>query len=259
MRPFSLLFTLCATLLSAGSAQAQDRTPIELPRDAATPVITFDYLGGGLKRASDEPQMVIQADGTVIVGNPFAIGKRVEGKIPLVEVQALLRFIVREQHFFDFDIEKVKLEIAEEQKKMKGIGIAVGGGSTTVIRVKTAAKEHEARYYALGTYANQYKGVKALAQLSEVEKRLTQVMNVTTAGGAEEMTKLLNQVNEQLKKEYRDAQPLTMNDLQSARWQGADLVVRFFRAGAENGTYVSGTATRPDGSAAKVDVKAKLK
>src|SRR5947209_6107209 len=101
MRRSILQFPLFASLvLSAAAAQGQDKTAVELPRDPTTVVLTLDHRGGGLKRADPEPVLEIRADGRVVVGNPFAIGKRVETKIPVAEVQALLRFAVKEQHFF---------------------------------------------------------------------------------------------------------------------------------------------------------------
>jgi len=204
MRQSPFLIGLIATLLSAAVAQGQDRAPIELPKDPTTPVITLDFRGGRLVRKNQEPQLTIRADGTVIVGDPFGHGKRVEGKIRIAEVQALLRYAIRDQHFFDFDPEKVKAAIAEIQKK-KGVAIRVGDGSTTTIRLQTAAKEHQAGYYALSTFANQYKEVKALTQLLAVEQRLNRVRYEVTAGGSDEVAKLLKLANEHLRKEYPDA------------------------------------------------------
>ena len=181
-------------------AQAQD--PIESP-DPTTPVITLDFQGGRPLRQNQEPHLLIRADGTVIVGNPYGFGKRFE-KVPLVEVQALLRFAIKEQHFLDFDDGKVKAAIAEIHKK-EGVAARINGKSITIIRIKTAAKVHEARVYALATVANQYREIKALSQLREVEQRLTRVKLEATAGGAAEVVKMLTLANERLRMEYPDA------------------------------------------------------
>jgi hypothetical protein len=253
--PLGLLAALC---LVPGATRGQDKPPIELPKDPATPVITLDFLGGGILRKNQEPQLLIRADGTVIVGDPYGIGKRVEAKITPAELQALLRYTIREQHFFDFDADKVKAAVADIQRK-KGIGIAIGGGSTTVIAIKTAAKEHAARYYALGTVAEQYKEVKALGQLLAVERRLQRTMYQATAGGAADLDKLRKLANERLKKEYPDAAPLTADDLMFARWAKDTLEVRFFRRGAQAGTFVSAQVSRPAQGEPTVFVKAKVK
>jgi hypothetical protein len=256
---FPVLGAIAALLLGAGAAPGQDKGPIELSKDPTTPVIVLDFEGGGIIRKDKEPHLVIRADGTVTVGNPFGFGKRVQTRIPAAEVQALLRYAIREQQFFDFDAEKVKAAVADEMKK-SGMGIAVGGGSTTVIRIKTAAKEHEGRYYAASAFANQYKDLKALAQFVAVERRLSRAMYEATAGGPEEVGKLVQVVNERLKKEYPDAAPLTAADLQSARWQGEDtLVATFTRMGAQPNSFVTGTVTRPAKGEAKVFVKAQGK
>ena len=112
---------------------------------------------------------------------------------------------------------------------MKGVGVDPGEGLTTIIRIKTAAKEHEVKVFALANHVNQYKEIKALAQLLAVEQRLNRVKQEATAGGSAEVGKLLALANEQLRKEYPDAQPLTAVDLQAARWQQDTLVVSFFR------------------------------
>ena len=240
-------------------AQGQDKAPIELPKDPTTPVITLDFQGGGILRKNQEPHLVIRADGTVTVGDPYGVGSRIETRIPVAEVQALLRFAIRDQHFFDFDDAKVKAAIAEIQKK-KGIATRVTGASSTIVRIKTAVKEHEAKYYALSTVANQYKEVKELGQLLAVEQRLSRVKNEAIAGGSAEVVKLLTLANEHLRKEFPDAQPLTPSDLQSARWQGEDtLIVSFFRRGAQPDLFVASTVTRPAKGEVKVFVKAKVK
>ncbi len=256
MRQFTLSGGLIAALLLGASAARGQA--VDLPRDPKAVVITLDHQGGGMKRADPEPVLAIHADGSVVVGNPFAIGKRVEAKIPVAEVQALLRYIVQEQHFFDFDEAKAKAAIADEVKK-KGMGIGVGGASTTVIRVKTAAKEHEAKYYGLAAFAQHYKDIKALTQLAAVERRLQRVMYESLAGGPNTIAKLLAVANERLKKDYPDARPLTTADLEFARWHAGDLTVRFFRRGERPDLFVAATVMQPDPGAAKATVKAKLK
>jgi hypothetical protein len=258
-RPPLVVGLLAALFLSAGAVQAQDKPAIELPKDPTTPVITFDYFGGGIKRQNDEPLLIIRADGTVNVGNPYGVGKSVTTKIRIAEVRELLRYAIQEQHLLDFDQDKVKAAVADEMKKA-GTGIAVGGGSTTIIRIKTAAKEHEARYYAPAAFAQQYKNIKALGELVAVEQRLQRVVHEAVAGGPDEITKALALVNERLKKDYPDARPLTAADLQAARWQGQDtLIVSFFRRGAQPDLFVAGTVTRPAKGDPTVFVKAKVK
>lgn len=259
MRHLPLSLGLLAALCPVpGAAPGQDRAPIELPKDPAAAVITLDFQGGGILRKNQEPQLLIRADGTAIVGDPYGLGKRVETKLTPAELQALLRYALHDQQFFEFDAEKVKAVVQEIQKK-QGVAVAIGGASTTVIKIRTAAKEHEARCYALGTVAGQYKEVKALGQLAAVEKRLQRALYEATGGGAAELTKLRDLANGRLKKEYPDAAPLTADDLMFARWANGTLEVRYFRQGPQPGTFVSAQVSRPAQGEPKVFVKAKVK
>src|SRR4051812_35984928 len=62
-------------------------------------VILMDSKGGMLRRVSEDPQLKVLADGTVLVGDPFGLGRAAEGKLSLEELQGLLRFVLDEEKF----------------------------------------------------------------------------------------------------------------------------------------------------------------
>src|SRR5262249_50622123 len=125
------------------------------------------------KRVNDGPFLAVHADGTVQVGAPFGPGKPFRTKIPVKEVQALLDYAVKEKQFFQLDAKRIQAEI----EKDSGGGFAgVIDASDTVVRVRTAEREHEVRFNALGFVARQYPKIERLVQLNDVAERLERLL-----------------------------------------------------------------------------------
>lgn len=162
--------------IAAAVALAAEPQEIPLPKDAKAAVISLDFRGGFTPpRKSNDPYLVIRADGSMTVTDPFGQQKTVEGKLSAKDLQELLRFAVRDNDFFGFDAAKVAAAVKAEQAK-KGPGIAIADAATTIIRINADGKEHEAKYYALGLAANQHPAVKQLGQLRAIEQKLQNVM-----------------------------------------------------------------------------------
>jgi hypothetical protein len=227
---------------------------IKLPADPKAAVITFDHMGGGIRRVNNDPVMIIRADGTVTVSDPWGLGGAAESKISARELQDLLRFIIRDKEFFDFDQAKVQKQMDEEMRK--GPAIAVRGAYTTIVRVQADGRDHEARYYALSTFANQYPKVKALGQLRDVEARLQRVQMTAVAGGGETLAADLKLANERLVKEHPRARPLALDDLLQVTRRDGKTVVRFHHVTAkEPQKFASVTIERTAKDEAKVTVR----
>src|SRR5262245_8585756 len=124
-----------------------DRAParlIRLPNDRRAAVITFDVRGGyGAHRVDNRPRLSIFADGTVRVVSGSAVIPPIEAKLSGEELQGLLRFAIDEQHFFEFDREAAQRELEAEQSK-NGICLSIADGLLTVIRIRTAERDHKA-------------------------------------------------------------------------------------------------------------------
>jgi hypothetical protein len=239
----------------AAPAPPEAKVPdIKLPADPKAAVITFDHMGGGIRRVSNDPVMIIRADGTVTVSDPWGLGGAAESKLSAQELQNLLRFIIRDKEFFDFDQAKVQKQMDEEMRK--GPAIAVRGAYTTIVRVQADGRDHEARYYALSTFGNHYAKVKALGQLRDVEARLQRVQMTAVAGGGAAVAADLKLANERLLKEHPRARPLTLDDLLQVTRQDGKTVVRFHHVTAkEPQKFASVTIERTAKDEPKVTVR----
>jgi RNA polymerase sigma factor (sigma-70 family) len=207
---------------------------IKLPADPNAAVITIDFLGGGIRRISNDPVMIIRGNGTVTVSDPWGFGAAGESKLTPRELQDLLQFIIRDRNFFGFNAEKVQKAVGE-QVKAGGPAIAVGGGSTVIVRINADGKEHEARYYAVETFAKQYPKVKELGQLRDIADRL----------------------------QYPTAPALTAADISTAVKRDGKTIVNFQRLGIDAAkdprTHVRANLVRPEKGEPKITVEAVLK
>ncbi len=141
----------------------------------AAPIMTLDYRGGLTPpRKNQDPYFMLYADRTVIVNDPFGPKPRVETKLAVKEVDDLLTFAIKEHGFFRIDTEQLKKAI-DKEKHAKKLPIVMDLGST-VIRVRTAERDHEVRCYGLFWYAERLPNLESLQHLRAIEQRLTLVM-----------------------------------------------------------------------------------
>lgn len=250
---------------NAAPAVPEAKAPdIKLREDPKSAVITYDQSGGRLRRVKQEPVMIIRADGTVIVGDPYGRGTGCESKLTARELQDLLKFALNEKEFFKFDADKVKQEIADEMKN-KGVGIRVGDGSTITIRIQADGKDHEGKYYAPNAFAGAHPKIKSLGQFRDLHEKLQRVQLAATVGGPPVIEKDLKLANEALLKEYPKAPPLTADDLfQASKGNdpkgGKQTTIRFFKRLPPNPTqnFANVNIVRPEKGEPVVTVKAKL-
>jgi hypothetical protein len=231
---------------------AHDRPLIQIPQDGAATVITMDYRGGyGAPRVDNRPLLTIFADGTIRVidhsrtrisakelrdllrviedsGIKFSaeerqnflrvdfdehsdVGPEIEAKISAEELQDLLRFVIDEHHFFEFDSDTALREVEEEQRKI-GLTWGVFDGLTTVIRIRTAERDHTGTFYALDDYGTIFPTLKPVANFSAVEKRLSRLAWEIRAEGKENIAAALKLANEHLRKTYPNVPALLFED-----------------------------------------------
>lgn len=253
----ALAVLLCLVTLR-GFAEDPAKTTYELPGEKNAPVLVLDYEGGFTPpRKNNEPALLIQADGTVILGAPFGQKKRVKTQISQEQVQELLRFALAENHLGEFDADAIKKEMAKGGPQLR-----IADAPTTVVRIQANGKQHEAKFYALGLKVSQYPQIKALAHLENVRKRLEQLRTEINAGGKAGIAKHLKLANAKMKAEHPDLKPLTVEDLQSA-WQRAtgETTIHFQRTEklAEDTTrYISANVQYPVGKDPQVTVRVNL-
>ena len=250
-------FLIAAVLCFAAalSLSAQDKAAISLPADNSTTIVVLDFRGGyGPPRKNQDPVLTIQADGNATVVDPM--GERPTRKYTLssAEVQDLLRDIVYEQNSFRIDRAEVSRAMEEEDRKT-GTSMSIIDAATTVIRVKTADREQELRFNALGTWANRYPTIQPLQQLFNVEKRLERLIAEFSPGVRETIAIALNAVNDAMKREHPGQQPLTLNDFQFTGGEtSGPHTTQFLRVQTDRST-LSATVTRSPGMLPRVTIE----
>jgi hypothetical protein len=236
------LVLLIAGLLSA----TQDRPVIPLPADPSTVIISLDRRGGfTFPRKDSDPILTIRADGRVKVIDPWGIDSDKETILSPAEVQELLYFAVTQQDFFAFSAATVRQDIQAEFAKT-GRETVVSDESDTVVRIRTASRDQEARYNGLSYWANRFSDIKMLQQLRAIETKLTQLEALLRAGGNTEVAEALDRANVYLKEKYPTMPPLVMNDYQRTLQSVlGDRILEFSRSIPGDRSSVSVTVRYP--------------
>lgn len=196
-------------------------------------IIVYDSLGGMTARTGTEPRLTVNADGKVILGNPYGLNQRIESQLDRAALQQLLDFIVETNGFFDIDVNAIQLRIREEQNS-SGRLFAIADAGESIMRVCTGALLKETRFYALSHAAEQFPEITALQQLHAIEQELKRIVTWVRVGGDAGARAILASANEQLSSKHPDLEPLDMDNLKLAV-TGSDgkLTVYFTRRGFE--------------------------
>ena len=205
-------------LVAFVSAAAQTNVPISLPADPSAAVITLDWHGywQDRSRKNPNPALTIRADGSIIVTDPADVVPDLQGKLSSAELQELFRFLIQVRDFFAIDGGDILNAIrAEEARTGQRVGVSDAG--EPVIRVKTADKEKEVRFYGLGFYAGRYPislfpSMKALDNLNAIEAKLTRLSEEVKGGGKAGIAAGLAAANAYLAREKPDLPLFTADD-----------------------------------------------
>jgi hypothetical protein len=201
--------------LSAVAVHAAQVPTYDLPVDPSTPVITMKYVGGvtQLPRQNIYPSLMIRSDGSVTISDSLGRMKAIEASISEEEVQDLLRFSIHDQEFMDFTNGNALQDIAVQSAQCgRSVRVKEDGG-TTVIRIRTADLDHEASFNSLEIFAEAYPGIKSLAQLWTIEKRLNLFIEEVKAGGKEAVATAAEQASA-FAKQQKEAITFQVEDLQ---------------------------------------------
>jgi hypothetical protein len=195
----------------------QENRNIPLPQDKNAAVVTLDFRGGyPLPRGNSRPRFTIFADGRIRVVDASGETSALETKMSVEELQELLRFVIDDHKFFEFDETIAVREVSEEAKK-SGFQFSMADGISTVITIRTAEREHKAQFYALYDNVLAYPDARLLANLAAVEERLSHLKNVVEAGGIERVSAALKIANEHLRTAYPAVPAVTEDDFLYAK------------------------------------------
>jgi hypothetical protein len=170
-----LLIAACLGVISHAdspkdkSGKAED-AKIVVPKDPKAIVLTYDPGAGGFIRKGAAPYLKVQANGDVVVVNPHD-GVKKEAKLPAMKLEELLRFVIKENEFFN--LTEAKIQDAIKAAAGKGPFIAIGGAGTSVISVQANGRKHEVQFRGAAAYLQAYPKTKLLEQFVAIEKRLS--------------------------------------------------------------------------------------
>jgi hypothetical protein len=232
---YSLLFFLVA---GCGNAIAEPATPAkthQLPDNPDTPIIYLDYKGGLKPRLPNNPHLLIKASGEGFLGSPYGVSKPVNFQVSQDEIQDVLRFIIDENSFFNFDSAIVKTKVSDElsrpitdnDKKVKSV-FAVADAPTLEIRIQADGKHHTVEYYALSFAARQFPDIPELQQMLAIAKRLQHLMSVKRIGGEEVLMPYIDQANILIQKKWPGTPLLNPIDLEhTTLLKNGEMRIRF--------------------------------
>jgi hypothetical protein len=251
---FAVAFVSAFTL----TALAQTNTPIPLPADPSTVIVTLDWHGywQDLNRKNPQPDLMIRADGSISVADPRGIWPDIQGRLSAAELQDFLRFIVRDQDFFALDAPDIRRKVELEAARTNS-GTTISDAGEPVIRVKTAENDKEIRYYALDFYAMRYPAdrfpsLKALGQLHAVQARLQRLTEEVRGGGKDAINRALADANAYLRRERPEAPLFTADNYLRTLLNGDGLSKHFqftreIAGGASNSVTVQyGPSSQPE-------------
>ena len=162
-----------------------------LPADPKAVVISWRSEGGQAGQAAD-PDLVVHADGTVIVGSRLTGGRPAEGRIPPERLQELLRFAIDESAFFDVAPGQLERQIEASQRARADAGSAGGAvavptgppyldAGTTRLMIAADDRRHEVSQQGLFAAAREHPEIAALGRLRTIELRLLELAQEVAA------------------------------------------------------------------------------
>jgi hypothetical protein len=186
----------------------------ELPESA--PVIVLDSKGSRSK------PMVIEPDGTM----RSAAG---ETSIDADRLQALLRYVIEDELFFDIDSKAVKLAIHQENSR-RGSALAVFNAPTSILALNLRDRAHRVEVHALQFEAKAHPDIEALQRLARIQRRLIREFSVALLGGETRARELGELASAELRASHPDRAPFELADLAAAgRRKDGSLVAHFRR------------------------------
>jgi hypothetical protein len=124
-----------------------------------------------------------------------------EGRLPIEDVQELVRFALHDQEFFDSDEAGIKAAIWEKYQS-NGAVLDNNDASTSYFRIQTAERTHEVRWSRLIMSLWDFPQVERLQQLFALERRLAREFYVLRAGGPDRIVAVAGKMRELLHSYY---------------------------------------------------------
>lgn len=148
-----------------------EKIPIEIPANPKIRLIVFDSTGGHTpQRTSNEPELVIYADGRTVITDPFGKHPNVTLRLSADNIKSFLEFVVNEHHFYDMSTESLQ-KLIEPAKAQGGVP-EFKDLSTAIIRIGIQNKTYEVRCLAPDYFSSQFPEAEPLQHYEAIYHRL---------------------------------------------------------------------------------------
>jgi len=231
-----LKLALGCTLFLWAACAGTPKPRYALPDDPTATIVDLRKNGISLVR--------VQADGSVHMKNGSTH----------VDSQALLRFIIEEQRFFDIDPQALKLRVHQANSRYGG-AVAVMDATTTAIEVALRDRSLTVEQHALAFSSQRYSEIDALQRLAAVERGIIRTVAIAHLGGMDSATRMLRAANAELARAFPGVAPLTMENLATAGTRRDGALVAHFRRAASATTVTAATVKLPPEGEPVVQVK----
>jgi hypothetical protein len=104
------------------------------------------------------------------------------------------------------------IDVARGLGEHIGLRMIVCDGVTTVIRIRTAERDHKGEFSDLYDYVTLFPALKSLVNFSAIKDRLFRLFHEISAGGKESIAATLTLANEYLQRTYPNIPPLVLED-----------------------------------------------
>ena len=186
-----------------------------------------------------------------------------EARVSPARLQALVDFIAVDKGFFGLDPARIAAEVSKVQQRSGSLSVFADAG-VTFVRLNLEDRSHEASYYALELVASQFPSVESLQRLAAVARRLKKAITWIRVGGEVGAMAELALANRRLRLHYPEAEPFTLEHLESAvSLAGGERLVHFARRQRDGQgrvvRYADVQIRHPASGEPEVAVSAKLK
>lgn len=162
--------------------------PIELPDDGSMRIITLDTVGGYTPpRVNKEPELVIFADGRVIITDPFGKLPKVTRRLNRENLEKFLDFVVNQHHYYDLSTEQLA-ELEKPVRAQKG-GPEIADIPTSIVRIGIRNMTYEVRCRGAEFLSEEYPEVEPFRDFHAIEARLRKFIDASREWAEEQKRK----------------------------------------------------------------------
>ncbi len=202
-----------------GTLAADSAGSLELPLDGDVVVLELAYRDAGSR--TPKTVVAVHADGSVVVPDADGAGD-MHGRLAPTQLTSLLQEIVEEASVFELESDQIQQEVRDAADR-SGRPWRVSDPALMLIRIRLRTREHEVRCPSVEIWHERFPGVESVARLCGVRRRLENVRAIVQVGGWDNAEELSELVNQELRRAFPEATPVTTSDLLMVRGRSPEL------------------------------------